>query len=246
MKNILANTKEEYKKNEIFWATYLSDGVLHKLRPEGETTPVLYEDRIEYVKESVMARLVESRAQCNAIKRGISKIIPSSLLNIVTCKELEIWVCGKNVVDVDLLKRHTQYGGSRTEGYKESSPVIQMFWQFLRELREDEKQKFIKFCWGQERIPANDGDFTRNNVRFMIKPEGTKASNQDGMLPKADTCFFNFELPNYSSIEIMRQKILQAITLDCVSMNAEQDAQREARRHGFDNDSGYGSEEMEE
>jgi hypothetical protein len=52
-----------------------------------------------------------------------------------------------------------------------------MFWQFLRELREDEKQKFIKFCWGQERIPANDGDFTRNNVRFMIKPEGTKASN---------------------------------------------------------------------
>ncbi len=42
------------------------------------------------------------------------------------------------------------------------------------------------------------------------------------LLPKADTCFFNFELPSYSCIEVMRTKIIQAITFDCVSMNAEE------------------------
>jgi len=54
---------------------------------------------------------MESRPQLQAIKRGISKIIPASLLNIVTSKELEVWVCGRNIIDVELLKRHTQYGG---------------------------------------------------------------------------------------------------------------------------------------
>jgi len=41
-------------------------------------------------------------------------------------------------------------------------------------------------------------------------------------LPKASTCFFNFGLPKYLSKEVMRAKILFAITFDNVSLNAEQ------------------------
>jgi len=41
-------------------------------------------------------------------------------------------------------------------------------------------------------------------------------------MPKADTCFFNLTLPNYSSLEIMKKKIFKAIELDCVTMNAEE------------------------
>lgn len=42
------------------------------------------------------------------------------------------------------------------------------------------------------------------------------------MLPTSDTCFLNFGLPRYSSLEVMKQKILLAINMDCVSMNAEE------------------------
>lgn len=56
----------------------------------------------------------------------------------------------------------------------------------------------------------------------MIKP-AMKSNHGDGALPKADTCFFNLELPDYSSKEIMRQRILLAIHTDCDSMNAEAD-----------------------
>ena len=45
----------------------------------------------------------------------------------------------------------------------------------------------------------------------------------DGALPKADTCFFNLELPNYSSKEVMKQRLLLAIHTDCDSLNAEAD-----------------------
>ena len=54
----------------------------------------------------------------------------------------------------------------------------------------------------------------------MIKPT-IDGSHGDNALPKADTCFFNLQLPNYSSQSILKQKLLLAIYFDCDSMNAE-------------------------
>ena len=60
----------------------------------------------------------------------------------------------------------------------------------------------------------------------MIRPvagKGSGENNLDKRLPEADTCFFNFGLPKYSSKEVMKKQILSAITLDNVSLNAEQE-----------------------
>jgi len=54
----------------------------------------------------------------------------------------------------------------------------------------------------------------------MIKP--ATYANSERALPKADTCFFNLELPNYPSKTVMKDKILTAINFDCDSMNAEE------------------------
>lgn len=45
--------------------------------------------------------------------------------------------------------------------------------------------------------------------------------SQDLALPKADTCFFNIELPDYSTQAIMKEKLLLAVNLDNVSINAD-------------------------
>ena len=55
----------------------------------------------------------------------------------------------------------------------------------------------------------------------MIKPMVAKVKNQDQALPKADTCFFNIELPDYTTKAIMKEKILLAVNLDSVSINAD-------------------------
>ena len=157
---------------------------------------------------------------------------------MVTYNELETWVCGKNIIDVDLLKRHTKYGGDKkTTILNEESRRIKWFWEVLREFSEEDKQKFIKFCWGQQRLPANDEEFERRQVRFMIKP-AMKSTHGDGALPKADTCFFNLELPDYSSKEVMAQRILLAIYTDSDSMNAE--AEHAANMGNQDNMGGGG------
>ncbi len=55
----------------------------------------------------------------------------------------------------------------------------------------------------------------------MIKPMIANNKNQDQALPKADTCFFNIELPDYSTKAIMKEKLLLAVNLDNVSINAD-------------------------
>ena len=64
-----------------------------------------------------------------------------------TFEELEEAVCGRNYIDVALLKRHTKYSGG--EEYAEGSKLIKMFWQFMEDLSQEDRKGFIKFCWGQ-------------------------------------------------------------------------------------------------
>lgn len=54
-----------------------------------------YEDRFTWLERALKARLLQSQAQCQAIRRGISEIVPQAFLNIGTYEELETWVCGK-------------------------------------------------------------------------------------------------------------------------------------------------------
>lgn len=38
----------------------------------------------------------------------------------------------------------------------------------------------------------------------MIKPSTVNTKQPNKALPKADTCFFNLELPNYSSKDVLK------------------------------------------
>ena len=58
--------KEDYEfkyGSEITWSCTLSDGTLHKLKPNGSQIPVIYEERIYYVKQVKQVRLSESDKQ---------------------------------------------------------------------------------------------------------------------------------------------------------------------------------------
>ena len=205
--------------NSVFTETFtalLSDMSSLELLPGGNSTPVTYERRKEYAELLLKARLAESELQCQAVRKGISFVVPLALLNFLTHQEIADLVCGRPNVDLEMLKRHARYG----KGLNENSDRVKFLWEVLQELSEADKLKFIKFCWGQERLPANDEEYERRQVRFMVKPSVRKG-NEEQALPKADTCFFNLELPNYRTKETLKQKLLLAIHTDFLSMNAE-------------------------
>jgi hypothetical protein len=65
--------------NQIY-SIELTDGTLHDLIPDGSQLRVEFPDRFKYAQLALKARLCEADNQIAAIKKGLTKIIPESLL----------------------------------------------------------------------------------------------------------------------------------------------------------------------
>lgn len=214
---------------------HLSDKSLLPLVRGGEHLDVTPANRSEYLRLAEAARLNEALKQLQAIRRGLADVVPPSLLNLCTSEDLMTRVCGKPQIDIKLLKvrsldspfinshyqRHTEYSGVLP-----TAPHVVYFWQVLESFSQEDLRAFVRFAWAQERLPASDHEFERAGTRMMIKPfSGT--TNPDEAFPKADTCFFNLMLPEYSSPENLKQRLLFAIHTDADSMNADVPAEDE-------------------
>lgn len=51
----------------------------------------------------------EYKKQADAIRKGLVLVIPEGVLNLLTWREIETLVCGKPILDIDLLKANTVY-----------------------------------------------------------------------------------------------------------------------------------------
>lgn len=111
-----------------------SDGCTSVNLPVDEArrgSKVLFADREEYVSKAIQVRLNEGISQCEALRRGIAKIIPESLTNTVPHSELQVLVCGRTYIDVDLLTKVAAYegkGADSGEKYGPDHPTIVHFW----------------------------------------------------------------------------------------------------------------------
>ncbi len=80
-----------------------------------------------------------------------------------------------------------------------------MFWQVFATLSNEERQMYLKFVWGRSRLPMNLENLSRNHC---IEYFSSRAKDS---LPIAHTCFFRVDFPDYSSADIMKQRLLYAI-----------------------------------
>jgi len=193
----------------------LSDKTTKVISVDGTPLALGPNNRDTWIQAATNIRLQEAEIQIKAIRKGLSDVIPLALLNLCTPQDLEWRVQGKPTIDIQLLKRHTEYSNVSS-----TAPHILYFWEVLESFNQQERRAFIQFVWAQERLPANDQEFIRTSTRMLIKPfMGT--TEPDNTFPKADTCFFNLTLPEYSSAEILRTKLLMAISTDSDSMNAD-------------------------
>jgi len=225
-----SKSKKKKKMTPLFFTTTLSDKETSvDLKPNGSMLRVTFENRFEFVDLCYEARLAEHDPLIDAIRRGIDKIVPIDALNVLNWRELEMLICGKKEINIKLLRRHTNYSA----GLSASNAHIVWFWEVLSEFNEENKSKFIRFAWAQERLPSDDDEFIRTHTRLMIKPPSSNKANQDELLPKADTCFFNLELPKYSTKSILREKLLLAITMS-LSMNGDDPDSRVDEDNQFD------------
>jgi len=207
-KNVSTELFEQYVNSQF--VVVGSDQRVYPLVAGGESIAVTWENRKEFLKALVDFRISEFKTQCDAMKQGLATVIPYALLSTFTWEELELQVCGRPVMNVDLLEKMTVY-----DGFTRNDVHVVMFWRMMREkLDDEEKCQFLRFVWGRSRLPNRVEDFDR---KFKISRMPRSDANPDKYLPISHTCFFSLDLPKYSTLDIMHQKILYAIT-HCVAI----------------------------
>mmetsp|Transcript_18663 Transcript_18663/g.31922 ORF Transcript_18663/g.31922 Transcript_18663/m.31922 type:complete len:158 (+) Transcript_18663:739-1212(+) len=147
--------------------------------------------------------------QINSLLKGFHDLIPKQLIKMFDHKELELMISGLPTVDIQDLRENVIYNN-----YSKNSPVIQWLWEILEELGNVERAEFIQFVTGSSKVPVEGFKGLRGGANSNIqKVEIIKLScpSPDRYLPQAHTCFFQLDLPEYSTKEILREKLLLAI-----------------------------------
>lgn len=188
------------------FTTALSDGSKVELKEGGKDIDVTYENRLEYVNLVRQRRLVESRAQVAAMRRGLAAMVPIDALSLFTWEELELLVCGKPDIDVEVLKQHVRY-----EGFHREDPTVAMLWETVAEFSPKERALFLRFVSGRERLATS-----KSQNAFTV----TRLHGSTDALPQSATCFFTLKLPAYASREVLKHKLLLAIC-NCASIDAD-------------------------
>ncbi|CAF3327250.1 unnamed protein product [Rotaria socialis] len=200
--------------DEIRFEVVSSAGQTFELIPGGKDIPITGNNFKEYCTRYRDYRLHEFDRQIEFIRQGLYSVVPGYFLSLFTIVELEEAVCGKARIDIELLKQHTTYGGR----YTPNSLCIQRFWTVLAEMFNEEQQKlFLKFVSGRCTLPRYHDEF---KSEFRIDPYNVSNASTDSTLPRSHTCSFVLDLPAYSSVDVMYNRLNYAITY-CSSIDGD-------------------------
>jgi len=179
----------------------------------GRDVPVTAENAAEFAELLLKDRLTFDTLQLQAIRRGMSTVVPVQLIHIWSWRDLQERVCRVPEVDIENLKRHTTYKDCNVD-----NAHVQRFWRVMEDLTQKQRRSFMRFVWGRSSLPTVE-KWQHNFVVQLL------AGTDDGRLPVSHTCFFTLDLPTYSSIEICRAKLQYCIT-HCLAIDADGAAAR--------------------
>jgi hypothetical protein len=182
------------------WTMHNSDGgvtVLH----QNEDSPVGVSDIPDYVDRVVKFRLNESAIAASWLLRGLRHVVPVDTFRLFSWNELELEMCGKSTLDVELLKRNTvfEFGDTVFQGW---------FWSVLDTLTPMQQAGCLRFWAARDRLPLTDEGMGECKFRIV---EMRRRGDMDKCLPEAATCSFTLTLPRYSSPVVMKNRLIIAI-----------------------------------
>jgi hypothetical protein len=189
---------------DLTWTTQLSNGETVPIVKDGANRQVLYEEVEEYNNLVLKTRAEEGLKQMEAIQQGFEIIFPMSNLAILNWREVEERIRGPSEISVDALKSITEYSSCSAD-----NEHVKRFWRAFEEFTNEQRSSFLKFVWGRARLPP--AERLRDQLFVLVLFDDDRFANHDVVFPEAHTCFFQFDLPRYTTDEACKSKILYAI-----------------------------------
>lgn len=174
----------------------------------GAERDVGIDDLEEYVQAVLNLVLRDGvRAQVEAFRKGFSEVLPVHHLRAFTPEELDVLFNGsREAWERDAIVESLKFD----HGYTRSSGAVGFLLGIMCEFTDAERRQFLKFVTGSPRLPV--GGLSRMVPRLTIVKKSPESGNSpDAYLPSVMTCANYLKLPDYSSKEVMRERLLTAI-----------------------------------
>uniref|UniRef100_A0A8C2YL92 E3 ubiquitin-protein ligase n=1 Tax=Chinchilla lanigera TaxID=34839 RepID=A0A8C2YL92_CHILA len=143
--------------------------------------------------------------QFDAFRDGFESVPPLSRLQDFYPEELDRLLCGS---EADTWDAKTLVQCCRPRIYHGDTPVKFLF-EFPSGFDNEQQRWFLQFVPGSPRLPVG-GFQCLNPPLTIVRKTFESAENPDDFLPSVMTCVNYLKLPDYSSAEIMRDRLLIA------------------------------------
>ncbi|XP_016382451.1 E3 ubiquitin-protein ligase HECTD1 isoform X7 [Sinocyclocheilus rhinocerous] len=174
------------------------------LKPNGEDEMVTMENAEEYVElmfDFCMHTGIQK--QMEAFREGFNRVFPMEKLSSFSHKEVQMILCGNQSPSwtAEDIVNYTE----PKLGYTRDSPGFLRFVRVLCGMSSDERKAFLQFTTGCSTLPPGGLANLHPRLTVVRKVDATDAS-----YPSVNTCVHYLKLPEYSSEEIMRERLLAA------------------------------------
>ncbi|XP_025829823.1 E3 ubiquitin-protein ligase TRIP12 isoform X2 [Agrilus planipennis] len=179
-----------------------------ELMKNGRNTHVTIHNLHQYANLVTYWFLIEGvYRQMEAFREGFETVFSLQNLRMFQPEELEAVFCGSPRDSMSGWDVKTLMECCRPDhGFTADSRAIHFLFEVLSSYNKDEQRRFVQFITGSPRLPV--GGFKALSppltvVRKTLEPN----QNADDFLPSVMTCVNYLKLPDYSSIEVMREKL---------------------------------------
>ncbi|OII75155.1 ubiquitin ligase [Cryptosporidium ubiquitum] len=190
----------------------MNGSITSLLNLEGEmesSVGVTLENLHLFIQLAERCRILDDTNIMTNILKGFGTIIPLGRMRMLfNYQKIEYLICGESKIDLVILKNHT---------VSPHPELKEQLFQVLETFNNEQLQKLLRFVSGRSRLPQINN--SSSDWKFSINYDNPDTI-QDNRLPIATTCGFRLSLPKYSSIEILRSRLLYAIN-NCVAIDLD-------------------------
>ncbi|XP_064113960.1 E3 ubiquitin-protein ligase HECTD1-like isoform X12 [Macrobrachium nipponense] len=175
-----------------------------ELRSGGADQEVTLENVEDYIDLTLNWTLETGiRRQLEAFRAGFCQVFPMKKLGAFSPDELRLMLCGDQV---PMWTREDILAYTEPKlGYTRDSPGFLRLVNILVGLTADERKAFLQFTTGCSSLPP--GGLANLHPRLTVV---RKVDAGDGSYPSVNTCVHYLKLPDYSSENIMKERLLAA------------------------------------
>lgn len=138
---------------------------------------------------------------------GFNSVFPIHHLRIFYPEELENVFCGSGSANFQKWDAKMLADCCRADhGFTQDSLAIQYFYDILSEYNRDDQRLFLQFVTGTPRLPTG-GFKSLTPPLTVVRKKVDGNQSPDEYLPSVMTCVNYLKIPEYSSREVMKEKL---------------------------------------